>query len=295
MRHGLGLVLLLAILLSSHALYTASKHGAGTPTLIKVALYADTGASVRGVADTLAVLNYPHSGIHAVKVNATDIQRNLSMRYYDAVYFAGGGGTKMSKTLGERGREAVVRFVATGGAYVGVCAGAFLAMEHLNISVFDDVSYPYNGDHKRGDGNTTVVLTQDGEHGLAGVKAARLRHQFIFYANGPVMANSANISKMTPETADPVVLATFGTTSVPAEANYTGPNAGGGEAAIVSNLFGRGRVLVSGPHPEASPMDFPHEHAPPSKPGTEPAFLVQSFVQYAVHMSRSITGQPKSL
>ena len=47
---------------------------------------------------------------------------------YDVVVFPGGSSAYQAQVLGKSGRDAVRSFVASGGGFVGICAGAFLAL-----------------------------------------------------------------------------------------------------------------------------------------------------------------------
>lgn len=242
---------------------------------IRVALYTGHGVTDRAKHDTAAVLNYKGSGIVATSVDEAAV-RLLSSDNYDVVFFPGGGGTAISNAIGPAGRTAVKKFVQQGGGYVGVCAGAFLASQHLGMSSWGDTTRPVTG-KVRGDGNCTIRLTREGVEDLSGfgVNATAVNATSFFYANGPVMSKRYHNSMI----ARPRGLIVFTSKSVPIEKNYVGPNAGYGRVAVGVNNFGAGLVLVSGPHPEVNEMDFPHEHGPPSQPGSTRAALLQSYVK----------------
>jgi len=247
--------------------------------LINVALYADAGATARGKGNAYTVLNYEEANMRTVNFSASDFSRHLTNNYYDAVYFPGGGGGTQGRALGPEGIAAVRDFVANGGGYVGVCAGAYLAIQEMKITAFEDVTRPEG--HARGDGNTTLVLTDEGAAALPKVSKKGIEEFDFFYANGPVMDVAATI----PEgVTDPVVLARYHSTSVPIEANYTGPYAGYGFAAVVSSVWNgsSSRVVISGPHPETNEMDFPDLDGPPSAEGSERAHLLQAYMKHAV-------------
>jgi hypothetical protein len=191
--------------------------------------------------------------------------------------------------------SAVKDFVARGGGYIGICAGAFLAIQHLDISGCHDIPRPVSG-KERGDGNVTLALTNAGASDLApfNISQRRLNSTLVFYANGPVMAvdtqnHSIGVSNVT-------VLVTYSSKSVPIEAGYTGPTAGYGAAAVCTNRFSTthaiwpgqdddgggvgGMVLVSGPHPETDELDFPDRGGPPSERGSVRADLLISYVKF---------------
>ena len=253
--------------------------------VVQVAVYVGKGASTRGKKNIPIVLNYNGTGINATAVTAEfiadgglDHRDNVTnATSWDVVFFPGGGGTSESDGLSEKGRDAVKRFVAGGGGYVGVCAGAYLASQHLHISAFEDEPRPTEGGKARGDGNCTLATTPNGTKHLPLVHPVSLEGLYVFYANGPVMRPKP-LGELSPNITSAEQLVMFTSDSVPIERNYTGPWAGKGAVAVGWNLYGRGRVLISGPHPETDPMDMPDTDGPPSEPGTARAQLLQSYV-----------------
>jgi len=262
---------------------------------VNVAVYVGVGTTTRARANPLAVLNRHGAGIRAVNFTAANVVRHLDIASYDVVLFPGGGGAGEADALGSAGLAAVRAFVAAGGGYVGICAGAFLAIQHLELSPCRDMPRPVPG-RQRGDGNVTLSLTAAGAAQLTrfNVTAARLDGLLVFYANGPVMVLGNHIGSpaaAASSTATPSpfyeaeVLLTYSSKSVPIEGGYVGHDAGCGAAAVCSNRYrpadsDGGLVLVSGPHPETDQMDFPARNGPPSKPGSERAALLVAYVKH---------------
>eukprot|EP00041_Stephanoeca_diplocostata_P023637 m.586223 g.586223 ORF g.586223 m.586223 type:complete len:390 (+) comp22340_c0_seq9:74-1243(+) len=254
-----------------------------TTTAKRVALYTAEGTTERGRSNTFTVLNQKNSGIIAVNITAHDLRSTnfLSVSRFDVVYFPGGGGNEQADALGTDGRAMVAEFISSGGGYVGVCAGAYLAIQHLQISGFADMPRPHPG-HERGDGNCTVALSDAGSaaFGRFGVLNSTLVKTPLYYANGPVMEGQTPLPA---GVTNPTTLVHFTSNSVPIEANYTGPTAGHGAVAVAMNSFSNdgshgGRVLVSGPHPETNEMNYPETHGPPSTPGSVRAHLLHAYV-----------------
>ena len=52
----------------------------------------------------------------------------------DHVLFPGGSGSKFAARLGKQKMNEIIHWVCEGGSYIGVCAGAYLAVSHLHIS-----------------------------------------------------------------------------------------------------------------------------------------------------------------
>lgn len=159
---------------------------------------------------------------------------------YHLVVFPGGMASHQFYALGADGRDAVRSFIASGGGYLGICAGAFLAaaapyewgMGLVDARILDH-------DHwARGAGDVEVELTDQGQRVLSSSTGPHLYR----YANGPIL-EPAGI----PELEDFTVLAAF----------LTGIGEGGadpavmvGTPAIISSEYGAGRVLLSSGHAE---------------------------------------------
>jgi glutamine amidotransferase-like uncharacterized protein len=246
-----------------------------------VALYVGDGDSVRGKANIRTVLNYA-ADIRVLNFTVLDVMTHLDSSFYDVVLFPGGGGTTQANTLGNQGLASVRAFLGDGKGFVGICAGAYLAIQHLHITFVKDSPKPAGISGGRGDGNVTVALTANGSKTMSKyhVFEADLAKELIFYANGPVM-NKFAAADVPGGVTMPQILLQFSSASVPIEKNYTGKRSGHGGAALVSNLFKGGGVVVSGPHPETNQMNFPAQDGPPSSPGSVEAELLQAYVRLA--------------
>ncbi|MCH2149974.1 MAG: succinylglutamate desuccinylase/aspartoacylase family protein, partial [Phycisphaerales bacterium] len=90
----------------------------------KVAIYDGDGAG-SGSQGRLFERQLP--GCRVDRIGPRDVRAGC-LDQFDVVVFPGGSGSGQGKAIGERGREAVRSFVDGGGAYIGVCAGAYLAL-----------------------------------------------------------------------------------------------------------------------------------------------------------------------
>lgn len=151
----------------------------------------------------------------------------------------GGSGGGQGRALGEEGREQIRRFVADGGGYVGVCAGAYLAscdydwsLKILDAKVLDREHWA------RGFGDVEVSVTPAARDRL-GLEKDRVT---IYYHQGPLLA-PAN---------DPAVPDYEGLGSFATEITKNGAPAGVmlGATAIASGGYHKGRVFCFSPHPE---------------------------------------------
>jgi predicted deacylase len=99
----------------------------------KVALYDAGGASEKGVRNVERVFeSKPMFTLH--HVGPADI-RAAVLNQFDVVIFPGGSGSKEAAAIGREGCVAVQQFVESGGGYVGICAGAFLASAKYDWSL----------------------------------------------------------------------------------------------------------------------------------------------------------------
>ena len=161
----------------------------------------------------------------------------------DLVVQPGGSCASQYKTLGEKGVEALKRFVLDGGKYYGVCAGAFLALQQTRPESPRLGLVPFKGDdpaHYRGVAPVKVTLTDEGREAFPGSATNRT----VVYAGGPVVVPGKPV-----EDSDVKVLAKYAGRVV----NTDRPDpveAMAGKAAFLGGRVGKGKVFLSCPHPE---------------------------------------------
>jgi hypothetical protein len=225
-------VLAFAALIFSPAVVAAD----GKP--IRVALYADDGVFGQGVPRVSEIL--AHTGDFQVTIfKAADLPGALQDK--DVVIFTGGSGSKQGNALGEAGRAEVQRFVREGGGYLGICGGAYLACSRytwgLGLLNAETVSSKW----RRGAGQVQVEATPAGQR----LTAWSAERREIRYDNGPIIkpAGRTDLAPYEPLVVFRTELAEHGT---PAGVMVDTP-------AIVRGEFGKGRVIISSPHPEQTP------------------------------------------
>lgn len=163
--------------------------------------------------------------------------RNEGLDDFDVVIFQGGSGGGQAKDLGEKGREIVQNFVKNGGGYIGICAGAYMALQQKEGSDTPKLAIvagqSYGEGWQRGMGPARIQ-TNDGEIEL-------------FYANGPLF-EERSVSGISPFK----VLGTYlDDYFIPSKKTYEGEMPGK-PALIVSN-YRKGRVLLFSPNPVLGP------------------------------------------
>ena len=169
---------------------------------------------------------------------------------FDVVVFPGGNAKRQAEALGVEGRTAVRAFVRSGGGFVGICAGAYLATSQFKWSsglikvqsVSGSFEVPELGRRlmeDRGVGDVTIEFTRAGE-----LLFGQQRRREIRYSGGPVFLRGEL------EAADGcAVLATFASEMVQYEPQR---NTMIGKPAMIASKYGEGLVIAISPHPELS-------------------------------------------
>jgi len=164
--------------------------------------------------------------------------------------FPGGSGGGQATAIGPAGLAAVRAFVSAGGHYLGTCAGAFLALQHLLLygegpdGHGPTTQQPWD----RGDGNVSVSFTATGVSQLALSSNWTDANVTISYDQGPIV-KASDLPKSVQQLA-------FFRTEV--HSKHTNETTGEmvGTPAITSLDVGYpgGRVVLNAPHPELAPL-----------------------------------------
>jgi len=128
----------------------------------KIALYTGKGAyMVKDVEDFFARHNFDYDRLHEI-----DIQQGKLKDY--GIFIIGGGAIyDILPALGRKGIENIQKFVKSGGKYIGICAGAYIA-PGLGLT---------KTQFKRGRGEKEVKINFP----LCGEKIK------LYYCNGPLI------------------------------------------------------------------------------------------------------------
>ncbi len=168
----------------------------------------------------------------------------------------GGNAITVAQKIGKEGLALIRNFVRNGGAYVGFCAGAFLAdstvdneekIPGLGILPVATADYPIDS----GDAGIPLVLNWNG-----------MRRTLFFNGGGYFKTQGRN------RTSDYTVLAWF-------------PN---GDAATLETAYGKGGVVVTGAHPEA-PEQWKTDAGFHDPDGSD-RFLAEDMVVRAMRLSQ---------
>lgn len=224
---GLSLTLALAMVTETAEVQT-------TPSP-RVAVYAAEGVGPTALGTAMSTLST--AGTTATFVTPDDVRAD-ALANADVVLFTGGRGSVQGRLLGARGRERVRRFVRRGGGYVGICAGAYLAMqgsaEFHKLAIV--AAQNATGDRWRRGSAPAELTTNDSSPSVT-----------LHYENGP-MISPIPVNGIDP----PVVLARFETEIFLPE-HDTGPGEMRGQPAVIAARYGRGRIVLFSPNPTMPP------------------------------------------
>ncbi len=203
---------------------------------VRIALYKGPGTGGEGPPDLMKRLDRaPETSI--TEVTPEEIQAGV-LTNYNVVIFAGGSGSKEAEAIGETGRSNVVNFVSSGGGYVGICAGAYLATSGYPWSLHLLNVKTVSSNWRRGRSVLKLELTPDGQRILGGAE----KNLEVLYHNGPVVTN-ADVGTL--PAFEP--LAYFRTEVA---SNNTPVGVMVNSPALIAATFKKGRVVFCSPHPE---------------------------------------------
>ena len=207
-----------------------------TPPRIIVAIYKGAGTGGKGPPNLLRQLN-TGGETSLTQISPEEISAG-ALTNFDVVIFAGGSASKQSAALSEAGGAQVRQFVANGGGYIGICAGAYLATcssaQRLHLINASALSPQW----QRGRALLKVEITPAGAEILGGAKT----NLDVMYHNGPVVGPAGDTHLPPYET-----LAFFRTETAQ---NNTPKGIMVNSPAIFAAPFQRGKVICISPHPE---------------------------------------------
>lgn len=220
-ERAFAFLVLLAVLF---LLLGCGAHG-GTPT---VALYHDEGVWLDGLIATEHMLDW--MGIGWREIDADDLN-DQGLSGFKVFWVPGGWAPDYSGKIRESGRAAILKLVQEGGAYVGVCAGAYYAARSV---AWEGERYPYPLGLFHGEAVGPEIypwprygmaeLGMDPEHPI---NAKESQEEWILlYGGGHFVAD---------ENQEMEVVARYKQT---------------GQPAIITLSYGQGKVLLLGVHPE---------------------------------------------
>jgi glutamine amidotransferase PdxT len=184
-----------------------------------VCVYAGGGAVLaRDVEVALDKLEIPYR-----EVGEQDI-RGGGLEDCSLLIIPGGHTARYVDALGEEGFEQIREFVAGGGGYIGICAGAYIATQSVEVpgrppglGIIE-----IENERRAGRGIRTIAIAKTEHSVMQGYEG----EVDIWYKNGPMIKVGEGVE----------TLAVYGE----------------GSAAIVCATYSQGRVVIFSPHPEGS-------------------------------------------
>lgn len=210
---------------------------------LRAAIYTDKAGSNCVIARFL--MQSPEFEVDLL--SAENVRRG-KLSGYDLYIQPGGGCHRQMMELGPAGVLAITNYVHGGGKFYGICAGAFMASQQISAERPRLGLVPWRHDDcktYRGTAHLPVNVTEAGRKVFGPAKRRRVQ-----YYGGPVLLPG----KPVPDT-EIDVLATYANANL---SNFSPKPATPmlGHAAFVGGRVGKGKVVVSCPHPEFNEYSF---------------------------------------
>lgn len=220
-KHKLTLICLLFLIPAVSGCASLPKGGGTREDVVDklVCVYAGAGAVLaKDVEIALDKLAIPYREVDEEDIRVGGLG-NCSL-----LIVPGGYTARCVEAFGQEGFEQIRKFVAGGGGYIGICAGAYIAARRVEVPGRPPGLriIEIENERKAGQGLRTITIVKP-EHPVV---KGYTEEVSIWYQNGPMMKAGEGVE----------------TLAVYEE----------GAAAIVCSIYGHGRVIIFSPHPEGS-------------------------------------------
>lgn len=227
----------------------------------KILLYVGPGAGPKSIANTLATLKLVVANKYEIKtVGPEDIIDDTWIKDTALLVIPGGADRPYVAHLSGQGNANIRLYVANGGKFLGICAGAYYSADRIEFAKGDKV-LEVTGDRELKFfpglviGPTYAGFDYRDVQSVAGMRAAKVywneqtpfknEHEFvIFYNGGGHFVGAENHPNVK-------VLARYGR-ELPSQPHQP--------AAIVECKVGQGKAILSGPHFEWDPASLEENH-----------------------------------
>lgn len=197
-----------------------------------VKIYSDTGTWEQGIIALENMLRW--KGLESRRILRGDINSGDFARDCAVVVFPGGYSGDYSTAINAVGNRALRGYTENGGAYFGICAGAYYAAGTIEwegaryfgeLDLFEGTASGALNDIAPWPEYALTDISLNPAHPVNRYQQRRLR---VMYYGGPSFHPRTNVA-------------------VDTIATWTALEK---QAAIISFQYGRGRVILCGPHPE---------------------------------------------
>ena len=232
---AVGLTAVLAAVLAAGCASKAEVVPEAETPQIRAALFVDKGAAGCGAFFWARLLEYSPQ-VQLTLVDGQDV-RDGKLKDFDLAVFPGGGGMRQMRALGPEGMRQVLDFVEQGGAYLGICAGSYNAMDRKGRLRLLPYDYIQNANGVLAD--LSVDFGEEGARRL-GIRPGQY---VVRYHGGNVMRPSAPTGKGEAEVLAVYRNSVSGLNRAPYDFRDT--------PAAVFGQYGKGKVLAISFHPES--------------------------------------------
>ena len=217
--------------------------------LIQIAVFYSKGhdqGATKNIEETLNRVPY----FMWQPISASEI-RSEGLDNFDVIICPGGSGREQGDDLGTKGKIAIRNYVARGGGYLGICAGAFLATTNDNyglalVNLKSNIGYRYLSNEGfisqsiHGSGFVTLELSSIGKQLTEKTSLSDVR-----YSSGPILSHSYRL-----DLPGYISLASYAD-EITAYDYQVGTMKD--TPAIILGPYGKGVVFLSGVHIEMMP------------------------------------------
>lgn len=194
-----------------------------------IGIYSDEGAHPSCVR--AAKLMFDWMGYNTVSLFANDLNEN-NLENITLFYFPGGSTMPYRELITEQGRKNLRNKILSGSAYIGTCAGGLIACETNLWSSYPDNKNLFGIFPGSAIGPIDEIYIYP-EVGMCKINLTGINNFiadtdtcWMLYYNGPYFVS---------DDPDVKVIGTYDIS---------------GNPAIVSHIYGKGRIVLTGPHPE---------------------------------------------
>lgn len=214
---------------------------------MRILIYSDDGASPDSIGGLKSFFQQDEKKYKVCFVTGADLVQSNWMQSTDLLIIPGGRSLPFYEKLGKQGNKNIVDFVEQGGCYLGLCAGAYYACQETIFSKNTDLELLLPGELNFFKGNAIGPIYGGDDFVYGTEKGARVvditwedDKNYSVYLNGACYFENADQLDNTK------VIARYASDDI----DYP---------AVIQCDYGKGRVILSGIHPELCYRSIPED------------------------------------